>query len=87
MKDRTCATERKASCSLDFTPVWFVYPAATDLRVFSGTKPNEVLVRFTSTSKIAIEFSYDLVQVDGSWRIADIRTKDWSLVSILQDPP
>jgi len=87
MKERACATERKEICSLGFTPIWDGNdPAAVGLRVLPGARPNEVSVRFTAHSKRAVEIYYDLVQVNGSWRIDNIRTKDWSLVSILQDP-
>jgi hypothetical protein len=88
LNDRACTTTRQEVCSLNFSPLWDGNdPAAEDLRVIPGAKPSEVLVRFTYPhDKRVVEISYDLVQVMGSWRIANIMTKSWSLVSILQSP-
>lgn len=88
LKDRACAKQRKEVCWLDFSPIWSGNdPAAADLRVTAGGKANEVVVRFTHPyDKKAVEILYDMVQVDGAWRISNIRTKEWSLVSILESP-
>jgi hypothetical protein len=88
MKDRACATERREICSLDFSPIWAGNdPGAIDLRVTPGAKPGEVRVRFIYPyDKKSVELIYDMVQIGSSWRIANIRAKDWSLVSILQSP-
>lgn len=88
MKDRACVAEREEVCSLDFSPIWGGNdPAAADLRITAGATPDEVLARFTYPhDKRPVEICYDMVEVDGAWRIGNIRTRTWSLVAILERP-
>lgn len=89
LADRACAARTREICNLDFSPIWAGNdPAAADLRVKLGTKPNEVLVQFNYAlnDKKPILIYYDMIQVGGAWRIADIRTSEWSLTKILETP-
>jgi hypothetical protein len=89
LADRACAASRKEICNLDFSPIWDGNdPSAANLRVKLGTKPNEVLVQFNYAlnDNKPISIYYDMVEVGGAWRIANIRTSKWSLTKILETP-
>ncbi|MCP5197525.1 MAG: hypothetical protein H6974_12210 [Gammaproteobacteria bacterium] len=89
LADRECQQRTQELCNLDFVPMWASQdPAAANLRVKLGTKPNEVLVQFNRSlnDRKLIEIYYEMEQVAGSWLIADIRTSEWSLVELLENP-
>ncbi len=89
LADRACQAKNHEMCNLGFSPIWDGNdPQAANLRVTLGAKANEVLVQFNYAlnDQKPIQIIYELAQINGAWRVANIRTTKWSLARILETP-
>jgi hypothetical protein len=88
LQDRACAA-KQGMCNLDFLPLWDSQnPGATDLEVSQTAQSTVVSVKYRDLrSSKTIALSYQLTNTDQGWRISNISTSDWSLISILSAKP
>ena len=72
---------------IDFDPLidgqdWHIEAVAVTLTSPPAEGRAEVAARFNNAGD-DIEIKYDLVEVDGGWRVDNIRTENWSLRALL----
>jgi len=89
LRDRECARTTHEVCALDFMPLWDGQDAgATELAVRATSDPSvvEVTFRFAEESRKK-KLTYRLARSGTGWRIGNIRSPEWSLLSILEKKP
>lgn len=90
LQDRQCATRTHEICRLDFSPIWASQdPGASEIKIVADVRPDIVSVKFRYPSDgTKIKLSYQMVETNIGWRIADIRYSSGStLLSILSAKP
>ena len=86
LQDRACA-KKQGLCKLDFLPIWGSQdPMASDLEVHQSAKPSIVSVKFRipSNNETVILF-FQMSKTKKGWRISNISSSNWSLLSILSN--
>jgi len=86
LRDRECARTTHEACALDFLPLWDGQDVgATDLAIRGTSDPSivEVTFRFAGKKDRKRKLTYRLTHGTSGWRVTDIRSPDWSLLSLL----
>lgn len=89
LTDRACAENSGEMCRMSFDPLWNSQdPAATRLKITSGSKPGLVDVSYQSPgSEQRVSLRFRLVKLASGWRIDDIRyDRETTLREILEAP-
>jgi len=83
LKDRTCG---EGICNLDFDPLWDSQDpsgATVDVRATPDSRRVKVVLRYGNDEET---LNYKMTTTTNGWRISDIQSDKWSLVSILSRP-
>ena len=83
LKDRSCG---EAICNLDFTPIWNSKDSLGASVVIKATDDPAVVVATVTYPNGSTDLRYYMKRGNKGWRIADIKSPAWSLVSILTGP-
>lgn len=85
LRDADCRARTRGVCNLDFMPLWAGQDiSARNLRITPGSDPAVVIVEFQRAPETEpTRLTYHLAMTARGWRVRDIRSSGWSLLSLL----